>query len=74
MTYKYAHKVFTHIDSTLYTTTEKLEAIYIVTHSDVAKPIRAAASMEALRWLIELERLEPEWKRRIRKAGKPYGD
>jgi hypothetical protein len=66
MTYKKAYYIFSHINDIRFTTSEKLEALYTVSHTEPAKRISPAYTMTALRWLTEIE---PEWRTKFRMIG-----
>jgi hypothetical protein len=69
MKYSKALRIVAEIDSDRYTATEKMAAIKAVCQAESLDGIRKAELRKAVLWMARQDRLEPEWRRSLRKAG-----
>jgi hypothetical protein len=64
-----ALRIVAEIDSGRYTATEKMEAIKTVCKAESLDGIRKNDLRKAVLWLASQDRLEPDWRKSLRKAG-----
>jgi hypothetical protein len=64
-----ALRIVADIDSGRYTATEKMEAIKTVCEAESLDKIRKDDLRKAVLWMASQDRLEPDWRKSLRKAG-----